>query len=167
MSAARSGDSRIASQALDRSDQNSDQGPRMPDFFSIMHAVAALCAGGAAASGWTAAVITANTAFDGLDHGRADRMLRKVITATAGFQAALLGIAAGAALISNARAAAILCAVCALGFLSNIWTLAPRREKALPGGRKKTSTQRVVAVALTLIMTLTALTGGVLATFGV
>ena len=124
----------------------------MPDFYSIMHAVAALCAGGAAASGWTAGVITANTAFDGLDHGRADRMLRKVLVATAGFQAALLGIATGAALISGARAAGILCAVCALGFLTNIWTLAPRKEKALPGGRKKTSTQRVVAVALTLIL---------------
>lgn len=139
----------------------------MPDLTSILHAVAALCAGGAAASGWTAGVITANTAFDGLDHGRADRMLRKVITATAGFQAALLGIATGAALISNARAAAIVCGVCALGFLSNIWTLAPRREKALPGARKKSSTQRVVAVALTLLMTITALTGGIMATFGI
>ncbi|OYX46265.1 MAG: hypothetical protein B7Y90_16310 [Alphaproteobacteria bacterium 32-64-14] len=139
----------------------------MADFYSILNATAALCAGGAAASGWTASVITANTAFDGLDHGRADRMLRKVLVATAGFQAALLGIATGAALISGARAAAILCAVCALGFLTNIWTLAPRKEKALPGGRKKTSTQRVVAVALTLIMTLTALTGAVLAAFGI
>ncbi len=139
----------------------------MADFTSIMHATAALCAGGAAASGWTASVITANTAFDGLDHGRADRMLRKVLVATAGFQAALLGIATGAALISGARASAIICGVCALGFLSNIWTLAPRREKTIPGARKKTSTQRVVAVALTLLMTLTALTGAVLAIFGV
>lgn len=160
-------DSRIGLQALDQSDQYSHEGRRMPDLTSILHAVAALCAGGAAASGWTAGVITANTAFDGLDHGRADRMLRKVITATAGFQAALLGIATGAALISNARAAAIVCGVCALGFLSNIWTLAPRREKALPGARKKTSTQRVVAVALTLLMTITALTGGIMAAFGV
>ncbi len=139
----------------------------MADFYSIMHATAALAAGGAAASGWTAAVITANTAFDGLDHGRADRMLRKVIVATAGFQAALLGVAAGAALISGARAAAIVCGVCAIGFLSNIWTLAPRKEKSIPGVRKKTSTQRVVAVALTLIMTLSALVGSVLAVFGI
>lgn len=139
----------------------------MADFNSIMHATAALAAGGAAASGWTAAVITANTAFDGLDHGRADRMLRKVISATAGFQAALLGIAAGAALISGARASAIVCGVCALGFLANIWTLAPRKEKTIPGVRKRSSTQRVVAVALTLIMTLSAFTGAVLAVFGI
>lgn len=137
------------------------------DLLSIMHAVAAMCAGGAAASGWTAAVIVANTAFDGLDHGRADRMLRKVITATAGFQAALLGIATGAALLSNARAAAIVAGISALGFLSNVWTLAPRREKAPVGVRKKNSTARVVAVALTLMMTLAALTAAILATFGI
>lgn len=137
------------------------------DFFAVMHAAAALFAGGAAASGWSAAVIVANTAFDGLDHGRADRMLRKVIAATAGFQAALLGIATGAALLSGARAAAIVAGVAALGFLSNVWTLAPRRDKAPEGLRKKSSTQRVVAVALTLIMTLAALAAGVMAAIGV
>jgi hypothetical protein len=139
----------------------------MADLLSILQSLAALCAGGAAASGWTAGVITANTAFDGLDHGRADRMLRKVITATAGFQAALLGIAAGAALLSNARAGAVICAIAAIGFLSNVWTLAPRREKNPPGLRKRHSTQRTVAVALTLIMTLTALAGGVIVAFGI
>jgi hypothetical protein len=137
------------------------------DLLAIMHAAAALCAGGAAASGWTAAVIVANTAFDGLDHGRADRILRKIIAATAGFQAALLGIAAGAALLSGARAAGIVAGVSALGFLSNVWTLAPRRDKAPEGLRKKNSTQRVVAVALTLIMTMAALAAGVMAAFGI
>jgi hypothetical protein len=101
----------------------------------------------------TAVVIVANSAFDGLDHG-CRSMLRKVIAATAGFQAALLGIATGAALLSNARAAAIVAGVSALGFLSNVWTLAPRRDKAPEGLKKKNSTQRVVAVALTLVMTM-------------
>ena len=64
----------------------------MADFTSIMLAVAALGAGGAASSGWTAAVVVPNTHFDGLDAGRADRMIRRVITATAGFQALLLGV---------------------------------------------------------------------------
>src|SRR5262245_66502835 len=85
----------------------------MADLPSIMHALSAMLAGGAAASGWTAAVIVANTAFDGLDHGRADRMLRKVISATAGFQAAMLGIAAGAALLSGARGGGIVAVVAA------------------------------------------------------
>ncbi len=137
------------------------------DLASILHAVAALCAGGAAASGWTGAVIVANSAFDGLDHGRADRMLRKVLAAAAGFQAALLGIAAGAALLSNSRAAAIVAGVAALGFLSNVWTLAPRRDRAPEGLKKKNSTQRVIAVALTLVMTITALAAGVMAAFGI
>jgi hypothetical protein len=139
----------------------------MAEFTTIMLATAALGAGGAAACGWTAAVIVPNTHFDGLDAGRADRMIRKVITATAGFQALLLGVATGAALIGGARAAAILAAICALGFLSNVWTLAPRKDKAAPGTRKRTSTQRVVAVALTLIMTIAALSAAVLAAFGV
>lgn len=139
----------------------------MPDLNPFLHALAALLAGGAAASGWTAAVIVANTAFDGLDHGRADRMLRKVVTATAGFQAGLLGIAAGVALISGARAAGIVAVISALGFLSNVWTLAPRRDRAPEGLRKKNSTARVVAVALTLIMTMAALTAGVMAAVGI
>lgn len=139
----------------------------MPEPVEILHATAAMFAGGAAASGWTAAVIVANTAFDGLDHGRADRMLRKVIVATASFQAALLGIAAGCALLSGAPAAGIVSVLIALGFLSNIWTLAPRRDKAPPGVRKKNSTMRVVAVALTLIMTVAALGAGIMAIIGI
>jgi hypothetical protein len=139
----------------------------MPELVVILQAAAAMLAGGAAASGWTAAVIVANTAFDGLDHGRADRMLRKVIAATAGFQAALLGIAAGCALLAGATAAGIVCIVAALGFLSNVWTLAPRRDKAPDGLRKKNSTMRVVAVALTLIVTFVALAAGVMAIIGI
>jgi hypothetical protein len=139
----------------------------MPDWAAILHAVTAMLCGAAAASGWTASVIVANTAFDGLDHGRADRTLRKVIVATAGFQAALMGLAAGAAILSGATAAGIVAIVTALGFFSNVWTLAPRRDKAPEGLRKKNSTMRVVAVSLTLIMTLAALVAGVMAVLGV
>ena len=139
----------------------------MPELGEILRSVAAMLAGGAAASGWTAAVIVANTAFDGLDHGRADRMLRKVLVATAGFQTALMAIAGGAALFSGATAAGIVSFVTALGFFSNVWTLAPRRDKAPEGLKKKNTTMRVVAVSLTLIMTLAALIAGVMVVFGV
>ena len=138
----------------------------MPELPVILQALAAMCAGGAAASGWTAAVIVANTAFDGLDHGRADRMLRKVLVSAAGFQAALLGIAAGCALFAGATISGIIAAVAALGFLSNIWTLAPRRDRAPDGLKKKNSTMRVVAVALTLMVTITALTAAIFAVLG-
>lgn len=139
----------------------------MPEWNYVFQAVAALFAGGAAASGWTVSVIVANTAFDGLDHGRADRHLRKVISSTAGFQAGLLGIATGFALIADAKAAGVTAAIAGLGFLSNVWTLAPRKDKAIPGARKRTSTARVVAVMLTLTVTLVATTAGVLAAFGI
>src|SRR4029453_12795374 len=62
------------------------KGCPMPEFTILMCAVAAMLAGGAAASGWTSSVIVANTAFDGLDHGRADRMLRNELVATPGFR---------------------------------------------------------------------------------
>ncbi|MDZ4759545.1 MAG: hypothetical protein SGJ21_00545 [Alphaproteobacteria bacterium] len=137
------------------------------DLTAVFHALAALFAGAAAASGWTAAVIVANTAFDGLDRGRADRHLQRVLVATAGFQTALLCIAAGFALVSAAHASLVTAGVAALGFFSNIWTLAPRRDRTPEGLRKKSSTRRVVAVSLTLIMTAVALTSAVFAAFGI
>jgi hypothetical protein len=79
----------------------------------------------------------------------------------------MLGIATGAALLSGATAAGIVAAVAALGFLSNVWTLAPRRDKAPDGLRKKNSTMRVVAVALTLVVTLVSVAAAVMAAFGI
>lgn len=138
----------------------------MPELSNFFLALAAAFAGGAAASGWTASVVVANTAFDGLDRGRADRHLRRVLTATATFQAVLLAGAAGLAVLSGAMAAFITALVAALGFLSNKWTLSPRREKALPGARKRTSTSRIVAVSLTLTVTLVSAASAVLAAIG-
>jgi hypothetical protein len=139
----------------------------MPEFPILMCAVAAMLAGGAAASGWTSSVIVANTAFDGLDHGRADRMLRKVLVATAGFQTILLGAAAACALLGQAFAAGIVAAIAAVGFFSNVWTLAPRKDKAPDGLKKRNKTMRVVAVALTLMVTLVAVGAAVMAALGI
>lgn len=135
----------------------------MPELALLLTAAATFFAGGAAASGWTAAVIVANTAFDSLDAGRADRHLKRVIAATAGFQAVLMGLSASFSILSGAMAAFVVGLIAALGYLSNIWTLAPRREKTVPGARKRTTTQRIVAVALTLLVTAIALTSAVLA----
>lgn len=139
----------------------------MADFVSIMHGVSAALAGGAAASGWTAGVLVANTAFDGLDHGRADRHLRKVLVATAGFQAVLLLAAAAAAAVTLTVGAASCAGLAALGLASNMWTLAPRKDKAPDGLNKKNSTMRVVAVSLTLIFTLVAAAAAILAALGI
>lgn len=135
---------------------------------SVLTALSALLAGGAAASGWTASVIVANDAFDHLDHGRADRHLRQVMVSSARFQAALLAAAAGFAIVGGASAAFITSLIAALGFLSNIWTLSPRRGPKKPGVvKERRSTKRIVAVSLTLIVTCVALAAGVLAAFGV
>ncbi|MBI1339369.1 hypothetical protein GC169_04050 [bacterium] len=140
----------------------------MESMSQIFLALAALLCGGAAASGWTSSVIVANDAFDGMDHGRADRHLRKVISSSAGFQAALLGVAAGFAIVGGATGAFITALLAALGFLSNVWTLSPRRgAKKPPGVRERKSTKRVVAVSLTLLVTIVAFTAGCLAAFGV
>jgi hypothetical protein len=139
----------------------------MPDFPTLLCAISAMLSGGAAASGWTASVIVANTAFDGLDHGRADRMLRKVLVATAGFQTILLVAAAVCALLGQAFAAGIIAGIAALGFFSNVWTLAPRKDKAPEGLKKRNKTMRVVAVALTLMVTLVAVGAAVMAALGI
>lgn len=112
-------------------------------------------------------MIVANSAFDGLDAGRADRHLRRVIVSTASFQAMLIAISASLSLLMGAMAAFVIGLLAALGFLSNIWTLSPRREKTVPGANKRTKTQRIVAVALTLMVTALALTSGVMAVFGI
>jgi hypothetical protein len=138
----------------------------MPELSTIFQAAAATLAGGAAASGWTAAVIVANSAFDGLDKGRADRHLRRVLTATATFQAVLLAGAAGLAVLSGAIVTFVIALVAALGFLSNKWTLSPRREKVVPGARKRMSSSRIVAVSLTLMVTVLAAAVAVLAIIG-
>ena len=69
--------------------------------------------------------------------------------------------------MGGARVAAIIAGLTAVGFLSNIWTLAPNKRKAPPGVRKRTKSQRIVAVALTLMMTIAALTAAIFAVFGV
>jgi ABC-type xylose transport system permease subunit len=139
----------------------------MPELSAIFASIAAMFAGGAAASGWTSAVIVANSSFDGLDAGRADRHLRRVLSASATFQAGLLGIAAGFAVFSGAIGAFIVALVGALGFLSNLWTLSPRRDKTVPGVRRREKTQRTVAVVLTLMVTAVAAAAGIMATLGI
>ena len=137
------------------------------DLSTLLHAFAAMTAGGAAASGWTAAVIVANTAFDGLDHGRADRHLRKVLVATASFQAILMVASAGCAILSGAMAAFVTAIIVAFGFLSNIWTLAPRKDRAPEGLHKRNSTMRILAVSLSLVFTLVAAASALHAALGV
>lgn len=139
----------------------------MASLADIAHAFSAGFAGGAAASGWMAAVIVANAAFDGLDYGRADRHMRRVLLAVAPFAATLLGVAAATALLSGAFAAFAVSVLAALGFLSNIWTLAPRKGPRVKGVRENKKGKRVLAVSLTLMLSFIAATGAILAALGI
>lgn len=139
----------------------------MGGFENYLLACAAMLSGGAAASGWTAAVIVANMAFDGLDAQRADRHLRRVLVGAAGFQALLAFAAGGTALLGGAIAAAVTAGVAGLGFLSNMWTLAPRKGKAPPGARRNEKARRAIAVSLTLTVTIAVLAAGVLSVLGI
>jgi hypothetical protein len=123
----------------------------MQEWSAVASALSAACSGAAAAVGWSVAVIVAREAFDGLDHGRADRQLRRVIRAAVPLQSGLALAAAAAAGMAAAPAAAILAALAALGFLANRWVLAPRD---LPPGRRagKVSALRTLAVSLSLLM---------------
>ena len=136
------------------------------DISGFFQGMSAALAGGAAASGWTVAVIVANVAFDGLDYNRADRQLRRVLLVSATFQAILLGAAAVCAIFGAAIAAMVTSMLTALGFLSNVWTLAPRKGPRVTGVRENRKGKRIVAVALTLIMTAMAAAATVLAAMG-
>ena len=140
----------------------------MADWTNILHGVSAAFAGGAAASGWTVAVIVANVAFDGLDYNRADRQLRRVLLVSSNFQATLLGVAAVIGLVSGAIAAFVVSLITALGFLSNVWTLAPRKKgPRVTGVRENRKGKRIVAVALTITLSLLAAMASVLAAVGI
>lgn len=140
----------------------------MDNISVIFQALGAAFAGGAAASGWTVAVIVANVAFDGLDYNRADRQLRRVLLVSANFQAILLGVGAVFCLLSGSIASFVVSLLCALGFLSNVWTLAPRgRKPKVTGVRENRKGKRVLAVALTLMLTMMAGIAAVMAAIGV
>lgn len=139
----------------------------MDGLSNIFGGAAAAFAGGAAASGWTVAVIVANIVFDGLDYNRADRMLRRNLLVSSNFQAILLGCAAVFALLSGAIVAFVTCLITALGFLTNVWTLAPRNGPRVTGMRENRKGKRVVAVALTLTQTAFAGLGAILAALGI
>ncbi len=138
----------------------------MENLADIMRGLAAAMSGAAAASGWTVAVIVANVAFDGLDYNRADRQLRRTLLVASNFQAILLGIGAVFALLSGSLASFVTALVTALGFLSNVWTLAPRKGPRVTGMRENRKGKRIVAVALTIILSLMAALAAVLAAFG-
>ncbi|MEM7493601.1 MAG: hypothetical protein AAF296_09485 [Pseudomonadota bacterium] len=122
----------------------------------------------ATGAGWVAAIIAPNCFYDGLDAAPADRQVRNLLKAVSGPTAFLLLVAGALAFLGGAIGAGICAFVAAFGFFSNSWTLRGfKRGEAPPGAKRRRKSQRVVAVAFTLLFTLVAAIGAGLAVFGV
>lgn len=129
---------------------------------------AAVLLGLATGAGWVAAIIAPNCFYDGLDSGRADRQVRNLLRAVSAPTALLLCAAAALAFLGGIIGAAACAALAAFGFFANSWTLAPTKKGEAPKGvRQRHKTKRIVAVSLTLMFTVVAAIGAVLAVFGV
>lgn len=130
--------------------------------------LAALLCGIGAGGSWIGLVVVPNESFDHMDYTRADRHVREVIKTGSTFIAGALLLAAAFAALGGAFAASGVAALSAFGFFTNRWTLAPRKPRsAPPGARQKKKSQRIVAVALSLMFGLAAFAAGILAAFNV
>ncbi|MEM1105458.1 MAG: hypothetical protein AAGH87_03635 [Pseudomonadota bacterium] len=122
----------------------------------------------ATGAAWIACVAAPNCSFDRLDYSRADGHVRQLLSETSRLIAVVLLAACALAAIGGAYGAATLSGLAAAGFLTNTWTLSPRkRSGAPPGARQKKKSQRIVAVSLSLMFTAVAAIASVLAVFGI
>ncbi len=135
---------------------------------NILTNLAALLCGFAAGGTWIGVIVVPNEAFDHMDHTRADRHVREVLRSGSTFIAGALLIASAMSVLGGAFGAGAVAALSAFGFFTNRWTLAKRAApSAPPGTRQRKKSQRIVAVALSLMFGLAATAAGVMAAFGV
>ena len=127
---------------------------------------AILLLGVAVGAAWIAAIVSPNTSYDRLKDGAADGHVRTLLKSASDPIAVMLLVAGALAILGGALVAGIMALIAALGFFINRWLLpdaAASKSKDDTGGK----TQRVLAVSMTLIFTLVAAIGAVLAVFGV
>ena len=128
---------------------------------------AVLAIGLATGAAWIMAIVVPNVSYDRLDYSRADGFVREMLKKGSHQITFILLVGSALAVLGGAVGAAIAAGIAALGFLTNQWTLSSLSGKTVPGARRKRKTQRVVAVSLTLIFTLTAAAAAVMAMFGI
>lgn len=134
----------------------------------IFTSVAALCCGFAAGGAWIGIVVVPNESFDHMDYTRADRHVREVLKRGSTSIAAALLAATALSVLGGAIGAATVAGLACFGFFTNRWTLAKRKTRsAPPGARQRKKSQRIVAVALSLMFGLAALAAGIMAAVGV
>ncbi len=128
--------------------------------------LAVLLCGFAAGGSWVSLVIVPNEAFDNMDYTRADRHIRYVLKTASTFIAGALMAASALAVLGGAFGAGAVSALAAFGFFTNRWTLSKRASpSAPPGTRQKKKSQRIVAIALSLMFGLAAIAAGIMAVF--
>jgi len=115
---------------------------------------------------WIAAIVAPNTSYDRLKDGAADGHVRSLLKSASDPIAVMLLVAGALAILGGALVSGIMALLAALGFFTNRWLL-PDAEKAKSKDDTGGKTQRVLAVSMTLIFTLVAAIGAVLAVFGV
>ena len=122
----------------------------------------------ATGAGWVAAIIAPNCFYDGLDAGRADRQVRNLLKSVSAPTVFLLLAAGALAILGGAIGAGVCACIAAFGF----FTISGSRRGFMigetpPGAKRRRKSQRGVAVGLTLMFTLVAGIGAVLAVFQV
>jgi hypothetical protein len=108
-----------------------------------------------ASFGWIALFsgVVAPVSFKDMDHGRANRHVRRVMRVGHTPLAILAFAGGGAAAAGGALGAGMLAAIAGVVLLLAQWALAPRDDtRPPPGGRRKLQTSRVVAAGLTALM---------------
>jgi hypothetical protein len=108
-----------------------------------------------AAFGWVVLFsgIVAPISFKDMDHGRANRHVRRVMKQGHAILAGFSLAGGGAAALAGAPGAGIVAAIVGVVVLLARFALAPRDDdRPPPGGKRKLQTARVVAAGLTAMM---------------
>ncbi|MEM7660897.1 MAG: hypothetical protein AAF292_01505 [Pseudomonadota bacterium] len=135
---------------------------------ALATALALLLIGMAIGAGWICTIAAPNHFYDKLDGGRANTQVRGLLLVGSTPIAGMLLGSAAAAILTGAYAAGVVSFVAALGFFSNRWTLAPfKKGETPPGAKRNKSSQRVVAVGLSLVFLLVAIVAAVLLVLGI
>ncbi len=135
---------------------------------SHLGSITILLIGIAVGAGWICAILAPNVFYEKLDGSRANTQVKNLLRTGSTPIAGLLLAAACCAFLSGLLVSGILALISSLGFFLNRWTLAGfKRGDTPPGAKRRRSSQRIVAVSLSLLFLLTASIAGLLAAFGV
>ncbi|MEO1553430.1 MAG: hypothetical protein AAFR82_05800 [Pseudomonadota bacterium] len=116
---------------------------------------------------WIVAIVAPNTSYDHLKENDADEHVRELLKAASDPIAVMLLVAAALAILGGGLISGMAAMIAAFGFFSNRWTLANTPQKSDDDGDKRVGkTRRILAVSLTLVFSLVALSAAALAVFG-